>query len=176
MPETGLAADGAFQPAADPFDAWIDASLTAPATEDAPLPDSPPEIPSSEPENSAPEREMPTDFRDPSPHPGETAPTAPSPDLSGDAFQAALDAAGEGAEGNEGGEGEDSPAAAGNSGYRFDSEDAESAWRERFQRYARNLDLDWEEQLWGEKEGEEEVEEEGEEDERPWSPPGTDRG
>lgn len=33
-------------------------------------------------------------------------------------------------------------------GYRFQQPEAEAAWRQRFQRYARNLDLDWEEQLW----------------------------
>ena len=32
--------------------------------------------------------------------------------------------------------------------YAFERPEAEAAWRERFQRYARNLDLDWEEQLW----------------------------
>lgn len=34
--------------------------------------------------------------------------------------------------------------------YEFEQPQAEAAWRERFQRYARNLDLDWQDQLWGE--------------------------
>ncbi len=33
--------------------------------------------------------------------------------------------------------------------FSFEQPEAEAAWRERFQRYARNLDLDWEEQVWG---------------------------
>ena len=33
-------------------------------------------------------------------------------------------------------------------GHRFEQPEAESAWRDRFKRYARNLDLDWEEQVW----------------------------
>jgi len=39
-------------------------------------------------------------------------------------------------------------------GYEFERPEAEAAWRERFQRYARNLDLDWEEQLWRRREEE----------------------
>ncbi len=39
-------------------------------------------------------------------------------------------------------------AALGANDYEFERPEAEAAWRERFQRYARNLDLDWEEQLW----------------------------
>jgi hypothetical protein len=40
----------------------------------------------------------------------------------------------------------------GETDYGFERPEAEAAWRERFQRYARNLDLDWEEQLWRRKE------------------------
>ena len=38
--------------------------------------------------------------------------------------------------------------------YDFERPEAEAAWRERFQRYARHLDLDWEEQLWRQREEE----------------------
>ncbi|MEE8436407.1 MAG: DNA translocase FtsK 4TM domain-containing protein [bacterium] len=46
----------------------------------------------------------------------------------------------------------------GETDFEFERPEAETAWRERFQRYARNLDLDWEEQVWGNPEqgGEEE--------------------
>ena len=46
----------------------------------------------------------------------------------------------------------------GETDFAFDQPEAETAWRERFQRYARNLDLDWEDQVWGnpEQAGEEE--------------------
>lgn len=41
----------------------------------------------------------------------------------------------------------------------FDQPEAEAAWRERFQRYARNLDLDWEDQMWAKGEATDEDEE-----------------
>jgi hypothetical protein len=44
------------------------------------------------------------------------------------------------------------PPQVGETDYGFERPEAEAAWRERFQRYARNLDLDWEEQLWRRKE------------------------
>jgi 4TM region of DNA translocase FtsK/SpoIIIE len=46
------------------------------------------------------------------------------------------------------------PPPVGETDYTFERPEAEAAWRERFQRYARNLDLDWEEQLWRRKEQE----------------------
>jgi hypothetical protein len=39
------------------------------------------------------------------------------------------------------------PEPLGTTSYEFERPEAEAAWRLRFQRYARNLDLDWEEQL-----------------------------
>ena len=52
----------------------------------------------------------------------------------------------------------DSRFSPGETDFAFEQPEAETAWRERFQRYARNLDLDWEEQVWGKPEqgGEEE--------------------
>ena len=64
---------------------------------------------------------------------------------------------GTGDEDGGGGEGE-ALLAPGETDFAFERPEAETAWRERFQRYARNLDLDWEEQVWGnpEQSGEEE--------------------
>lgn len=56
------------------------------------------------------------------------------------------------------GESDDSAPVGAAPDYTFERPEAEAAWRERFQRYARNLDLDWEEQLWRRQEQEREAE------------------
>ena len=45
--------------------------------------------------------------------------------------------------------------------YQFENAEAEAAWRKRFRRYARNLDLDWQAQPWGRRETEESEESDG---------------
>jgi hypothetical protein len=56
-------------------------------------------------------------------------------------------------------------------GFAFEQPEAEAAWRERFQRYARNLDLDWQDPLWSRENGEPE-EEAASPDEEEGSEPG----
>lgn len=50
--------------------------------------------------------------------------------------------------------------------YQFENAEAEAAWRKRFRRYARNLDLDWQAQPWGRRETEEPEESDGATDAR----------